>query len=209
MRGRDYKPNFAGAYFHSYNRGANKALIFLDDQDYSNFIYRAKILLGLVPPPKRTAKGSLRLKPLPLNALQILCFCLMPNHFHFLAKQNQTNGSKMFLHRLCTSYSSYFNKKYLHSGHVFQGIYKSKNVLEDNYLTQLTAYIHLNPAQPFKWKYSSLPAYMGEDKIGLVNSEMFMDMHKLTPKTYKKFLQKNYNPALLAQADLTFDDANA
>lgn len=206
MRGRDYKPNYEGAYSHAYNRGANKSLVFLDAQDYENFIYRAKILLGIVPPPRRTAKGGLRLKPLPLNALEILCFCLMPNHFHFLIKQNKVNGSKTFLHKLCTSYSSYFNKKYRHSGHVFQGIYKSKNVLEDSYLTQLTAYIHLNPEQPFNWKYSSMSAYMGEDRIGLAHPQMFMDMHKLTPEVYKKFLQKNYNPESLAQADLTYDE---
>lgn len=206
MQGRDYKPNFVGAYFHAYNRGANKSLVFLDDQDYKNFIYRAKILLGLEPLPKRTEKGGLRLKPLPLNALEILCFCLMPNHFHFLVRQNQISGLKMFLHRLCTSYSTYFNKKYGHVGHIFQGIYKSKNVLEDSYLTQLTAYIHLNPSRPFDWKYSSLPIYLGEDNSGLASSQMFMDMHKLTPKTYKNFLQKNYNPDLLIQADLIFEE---
>src|ERR1700682_5970356 len=106
MIGRDYKPNFVGAYFHSYNRGVNKAPIFLDDQDYKNFIYRAKILLGIEPLPKRSAKGGLRLKVLPLNALEVLSYCLMPNHFHFLLKQNQIDGMKIFLHRLCTSYSS-------------------------------------------------------------------------------------------------------
>jgi putative transposase len=206
MQGRDYKPNFIGAYFHAYNRGANKSLVFLDTQDYENFIFRAKILLGLTPLPKRSAKGGLRLKPLPLNALEILCYCLMPNHFHFLIKQNKIDGIKTFFHRLCSSYSWYFNKKYGHSGHVFQGIYKSKNVLEDSYLTQLTAYIHLNPDQPFKWKYSSLPVYMGEDQAVIANPQMFMDMHKLTSETYKNFLQKNYNPELLAQALLTFEE---
>jgi putative transposase len=206
MQGRDYKPNFTGAYYHAYNRGANKSLVFFDGQDYENFIYRAKILLGLLPLPKRTAKGGLRLKPLPLNALEILCYCLMPNHFHFLVKQNKVDGLKTFLHRLCSSYSWYFNKKYKHSGHVFQGIYKSKNILEDSYLTQLTAYIHLNPAMPFKWKYSSLPIYLGENSGGLANPQMFIDMHKLTPLTYKRFLQKNYNSELLTHADLIFDE---
>lgn len=206
MRDRDYKPNFAGAYFHAYNRGVNKSLIFLDDQDYKNFIFRAKILLRLELPPKRTAKGGVRLNPLPLNSLEILSFCLMPNHFHFLVKQNQVNGLRMFLHRLCTSYSSYFNKKYGHTGHIFQGIYKSKNILEDSYLTQLTAYIHLNPARPFNWKYSSLSAYLGEDQIGLTNPQMFMDMHQLSPEIYKKFLKKNYSFEALSQAMLIFEE---
>lgn len=206
MIGRDYKPNFVGAYFHAYNRGANKELIFLDEQDYSNFIYRAKILLGLVPLPQRTTKGGLRLKVLPLKAVEILSYCLMPNHFHFLVKQNEVNGLKMFLHRLCTSYSTYFNKKYERVGHIFQGIYKSKSVLEDSYLTQLTAYIHLNPPLPFDWKYSSILAYLGKENNGLANPKMFMDMHNLTFKNYKSFLEKNYKPENLDFALLTFEE---
>ncbi len=206
MIGRDYKPNFVGAYFHAYNRGANKALIFLDEQDYLNFIYRAKLLLGLLPLPKRSAKGSIRLKPLPAMGLEILSYCLMPNHFHFLVKQNQVNGLKIFLHRLCTSYSSYFNKKYGHSGHIFQGIYKSKNVLNDSYLTQLIAYIHLNPLQPFEWKYSSMAVYLGQENNGLANPQIFMDTNKLTSVNYKSFLLKNYKPEHLIFADLVFEE---
>ena len=207
MIGRDYKPNFEGAYFHVYNRGAGKNLVFLDDQDYLAFLYRAKILLGLEPPPKRTFKGGgLRLKVLPLNAVEVLCYCLMPNHFHFLIKQNQKDGVKKFLHRLCTSYSSYFNRKYNHSGHVFQGIYKSKIILEESYLTQLTAYIHFNPERPFNWKYSSMACYLGQNTTDLAKPTMFMDMHKLTPAKYKTFLIKNYNPQNLLVADLLFQE---
>ena len=206
MIGRDYKPNFAGAFVHAYNRGVNKSLIFLDDQDYRNFIYRAKILLGIEPLPKRTVKGGLRLKPLPVKSLEILCYCLMPNHFHFLVKQNETDGLRMFLHRLCTSYSSYFNKKYKRVGHIFQGIYKSKQILEDSYLTQLTGYIHLNPSQPFDWKYSSINAYLGKGDDGLADCKMFMEMHKLTSEKYKIFLQKNYESKYLESADLTFEE---
>ncbi|MDR3643024.1 MAG: transposase [Candidatus Doudnabacteria bacterium] len=206
MIGRDYKPNFEGAYFHAYNRGVNKEPIFLDEQDYSNFIFRAKILLGVIPLPKRTAKGGLRLKVLPMNALEILCYCLMPNHFHFLVKQGQKGGLKIFLHRLCTSYSSYFNKKYKRVGHIFQGVYKSKAVLEDSYLTQLTAYIHLNPERPFEWKYSSMGIYLGKEPVGLANPAMFMEMHNLTFKNYRNFLETNYMPEQLSVADLTFEE---
>lgn len=204
MSSRDYKPNFAGGHYHTYNRGASKAEIFLDDQDYQGFLYRAKILAGQIPPPKRTAKGGLRLKTLPLGAIEILCFCLMPNHFHFLIKQNKKDGVKTFLHRLCTSYSSYFNKKYGHSGHIFQGIYKSKPVLEDSYLTQLTAYIHMNPAKPFDWKYSSLRSYLGKETTGLANPKIFMQMHRLNKKNYINFLKKNHRDKKLV-APFVFD----
>jgi putative transposase len=206
MIGRDYKPNFIGAYFHAYNRGVNKAPIFLDDQDYLNFLYRAKVLLGHEPLPKRSRKGSIRLKVLPLHAVDVLCYCLMPNHFHFLARQNNVDGLKMFLHRLCTSYSSYFNKKYNQVGHVFQGIYKSKVVMEDNYLIQLTGYIHFNPAKPFVWKYSSLSAYLGEATDKLSDPKIFFDMCSLTPEKYKEFLDRNYNEGCLSSAQILFKE---
>lgn len=208
MLGRDYKINNIGGYFHVYNRGVNKSLVFVDDQDYENFLFRAKILLGLLPSPKRTSKGGIRLKVLPINTVEILCFCLMPNHFHFLAKQNQINGIKIFIHRLCTSYSSYFNKKYNRVGHIFQGIYKSKPVLEDSYLTQLTAYIHLNPDEPFVWRYSSLKTYLNQDngRAVLANPSFFMKMHKLKTETYKDFLKKQYDSNILYSAGLDFDE---
>ena len=121
-------------------------------------------------------------------------------------KQNKVNGQKIFLHRLCTSYSAYFIKKYKHAGHVFQGVYKSKAVLEDSYLTQLTGYIHLNPPKPFSWKYSSLSVYLGQIDDNLVKPRMFLEMHKLTFKKYANFLEKNYQPGNLSSADLLFDD---
>lgn len=127
MSGRDYKPNYEGAYFHTYNRGVNKSLIFLDDQDYDNFIYRAKLLLGLAPLPRRNRSGTnIRLKPLLRGSLEILSYCLMPNHFHFLIKQNKFGAQRAFFQRLCTSYSIYFNKKYKRVGHIFQVFIKQK-----------------------------------------------------------------------------------
>lgn len=110
------------------------------------------------------------------------------------------------MHRLCTSYSSYFNKKYGRVGHVFQGVFKCKNVLEDSYLTQLTGYIHLNPHKPFTWKYSSMPAYLGSSIDKLVDTEIFMEMHKLTPDNYKNFLQKQYSCEILDAANLLFPE---
>jgi putative transposase len=206
MNTRDNKPNFEGAYFHVYNRGVNRNLIFLDDQDYSNLLYRARVLAGAIPPPPRTKKGCLRLQALPKGALTIFCYCLMPNHFHFLIRQNCVNGLKMFMQRLCTSYSRYFNKKYERVGHVFQDIFKVKHVLEDAYLTQLVGYIHLNPDDPFAWKYSSLSTYLGLSQDSLVNTAFFMEMHGLTPQTYQDFLRTKYDAEILSAADLLFDE---
>ena len=206
MNSRDYKPNYGGGHFHVYNRGVNKLPIFLDDQDYQNFLYRARVLLGKVPPPKRTAKGGIRLRVLPHGLVEVLAFCLMPNHFHFLMKQNDVNGVMMLMHRLCTSYTKYFNKKYGRVGHVFQDVFKSKDITEDAYLTQLTGYIHLNPKKAFNWKYSSLSVYLGTSNYNMVTSEIFMKMHQISKSNYKAFLTKYYNPEILNAADLVYEE---
>jgi putative transposase len=77
--------------------------------------------------------------------VKIFAFCLMPNHFHIGIQETTEKGIEKFIHRLCTSYSMYFNNKYLNSGTIFQGQYKSKHVNNDDYLRYLIQYIHLNP----------------------------------------------------------------
>ena len=195
-------------FYHIYNRGSEKRNIYQQPRDYKRFQQTFYYYQFLGPKPKFSnfTKTNLFKSSFDSKIVEIICYSLMPNHFHFLVKQDKINGLKMFLHRLCTSYSSYFNKKYGRVGHIFQGIYKSKVVLEDSYLTQLTAYIHLNPSRPFEWKYYSMPTYLGKETSGLAKSEMFMDMHKLTPENYKLFLRKNYNPENLTMAALTFDE---
>ena len=183
-----------------------KDRIFLDQQDYKNFLYRAKVLLGLLPPPKRTKKGGIKLTVLPSNAIEVLSYCLMPNHFHFLIKQREVDSVKKFFHRLSTSYATYFNKKYDKVGHIFQGIYKAKNILNDSYLTHVSAYIHLNPAKPFEWEYSSLPEYMGQRSDSFVSTQMLTDMNRFKPESYKNFLLSQFKPSILEEADLLFDD---
>lgn len=206
MNSRDYKSNYVGGYFHVYNRGVNKSAIFLDDQDYQNFLYRARVLLGKTPLPKRTAKGGIRLTVLPKDLVEIITFCLMPNHFHFLLKQNDVDGARMLMHRLCTSYTKYFNKKYHRVGHVFQDVFKLKDITEDAYLTQLTGYIHLNPKNAFTWKYSSLQTYLGKTNDSMVDTELFMKMHNISKNKYKTFLLKHYNPKILDAADLLYEE---
>jgi putative transposase len=69
----------------------------------------------------------------------------MPNHFHLLIKSNVDDGISIFLKKVCTGYSMYFNQKYNRSGTLFQGRFKSTFVSDDLYLKYLFHYIHLNP----------------------------------------------------------------
>ncbi len=120
---RHFQPNMP---YHIYNRGNRKAEVFLIDKDYMRFLKRLK-----------EYKDSYDVK--------ILCYCLMPNHFHFLLKAKDPTSISAFMLRLSTSYAKYFNIKYHFVGRLFQERFRAKLVDTDEYLTHLSRYIHLNP----------------------------------------------------------------
>lgn len=138
MNKRDYKRFGRGEYYHLFNRGNAFQNIFLDNEDYNFFISKTKQNLF----PDETLK---RMIPLPTGSFSLLSYCLMPNHFHLLLRQNNKYTPSQLLLRICSSYSKYFNKKYKKVGHVFQDKYKQVNVEDDGQLLWLYAYINLNP----------------------------------------------------------------
>ena len=139
--------------YHLYNRGANKADIFLEEYDY----FRFKILLFLANSveslkianvlSKYRGRSSLLLfeEKKPDQGVDVLSYALMPNHFHLIVRQKTENGITNFMKKIGTAYSMYFNTKYEHSGTVFQGRFKSKYVSTGDYLRWLFAYVALNP----------------------------------------------------------------
>ncbi|MEK7175446.1 MAG: transposase [Patescibacteria group bacterium] len=140
-----------GEYYHVYNRGTDKRIIFKNDKDY----YRFLILLYLcnsslsVDLGDSLRHGSTLSEMLDTEREETLvsigAYCLMPNHFHLLLKENKENGISLFMQKLTTAYTMYFNKKYDRSGALFQGKFKAKHANTDNYLKYLFSYIHLNP----------------------------------------------------------------
>ncbi len=77
--------------------------------------------------------------------VRVMCFALMPNHYHLILEQLVDNGISEFMHKLSVSYSMFFNIKYERVGSLFQGTFKAKGIGSDGYLMDLTRYIHLNP----------------------------------------------------------------
>jgi putative transposase len=112
----------------------------------------------------------------------------MPNHFHFLIRQNIDVGLEKLISKTCTSYVSYFNKKYNHCGHVFQDAFKAKLVGNNSYLTYLSAYIHNNPPEPLSYLYSSLPTILGSQDEHLCDKSVILNYFGQRPKSYKKFV---------------------
>ena len=90
--------------------------------------------------------------------VSIGAYCLMPNHFHILLREDNETGVTEFLKKVATAYSMYFNKKYERSGSLFQGAFKSRHVDNEPYLNWLFAYIHLNPVKIIEpmWRESGI-----------------------------------------------------
>lgn len=140
-----------GEFYHIYNRGNDKRLIFHDKQDYSYFISllfiansnKAFNIVRLM----RNARASIFSVPIEQDLISIGAYVLMSNHFHILIIQKQEGGISKFMQKICTGYVMYYNKKYKHSGSLFEGKFKSRHLNTDKYLKYIFSYIHLNPVK--------------------------------------------------------------
>lgn len=135
-----------GEYYHLYNRGVEKRNIFITQGDRHRF----QRLLYLANGTERFVYRNVENKELRdidrgECLVAIAAWVLMPNHFHILVKEITEGGTAAFMEKLCTGYSSYFNKRHDRVGPLFQGRYKSQHVTSDTHLKYLFAYIHLNP----------------------------------------------------------------
>jgi len=77
--------------------------------------------------------------------VEILAFCLMPNHLHLLLRQLKDGGISKFMRKIGAGYGGYCNKKYKRSGHLFQGRYRIVHIKDDKQLITTFVYIHTNP----------------------------------------------------------------
>jgi putative transposase len=164
-------------YFHIYNRGVEKRLIFQDREDYTKFLHLIKLYLS---PVENITKEFPLLRPHVINNnlegdLELLAFCLMPNHYHLLVKQNRKDAISRFMRAIITSYSMYFNKRYERVGPLFQSVFKAIQIETEEYLLHLSRYIHLNPlgrgAALSEFEWSSYLYYLGEKESPWLNTK--------------------------------------
>lgn len=183
--------------YHIYNRAVEKRTIFYTDQDYEYFIKKFLFYRDVIK-------------------IKLLCYSVMPNHYHFLLKEpapgvgnprglykpnvNQFKGSNIskFMGLLANSYTNYFNLKYDHSGRIFQGPFKFKIVDNDDYLKKIVYYINLNPlkhkiVKDIKdWPYTSYFEYFGKKKTTLLDKEFLTDINE-DEKDLKYFISELNN----------------
>ncbi len=133
-------------YYHVYNRGTEKRQIFMEEQDYERFVYLLYTANSDTPVHLSNYQGySLMEIPRGETIVDIGAWCLMPNHIHLLLKEKQEGGISIFMKKLLTGYSMYFNVKEKRRGKLFEGTFKAKHLDYDQYLKYQFTYIHLNP----------------------------------------------------------------
>lgn len=172
----------ADTAYHVYNRGVDKKVIFCDERDYAVFLSFLKYALSdemeedfdssRISDAQRFNFRRLNLA----KELDLLAFCLMPNHFHLLLFQHSPDGVTRLMRSIATAYSVYFNKRYKRSGTLFQGRYKASAISNHAYWQHIGRYIHLNPIDmgvSYKtYKYSSYPIYANDLKVDWVKKPM-------------------------------------
>lgn len=137
-------------FYHVVLRGNNRNFIFQDEQDHQVMIsYLSKMR-------NRTN-------------VDIICWCLMGNHLHLLIEDGN-NELPIAMKFISESYAKFFNKKYSHSGHVFQGRYSSFPILNESYFLSAVRYIHNNPEKAGicgadKYQWSSFDEYLHGARI--------------------------------------------
>ena len=152
--------------YHIILRGVGDTEIFLDESDYYRGIFslyefnNAKQIEIRIQREKRKAikKHGGPTSDTRDCFVDVLAFCFMPNHIHLLVKQLKDNGITEFMRKVGTGYAGYFNKKYSRRGHLFQGKFHSVIIKDDNQLSTVFAYIHINPVSLIEpnWKENGI-----------------------------------------------------
>ncbi len=164
-----------GEYYHIYNRGSGRHPIFREQVNYQFLLLRLK---------KYSAELS----------VAVIAYCLMPNHYHFLLRQDGLNAAGLVPQQVFNSYVKMFNKRYSRTGTLFEDRFKSIYVDREGYLLHLCRYIHANPvkdglvARLEDWPYSNYHEWIGARHGSLVDME-FVTANFPQPGLYRQFVQ--------------------
>ena len=125
--------------------------------------------------------------------VDLLAFCFMPTHFHFILKQVCENGISTYISNILNSYTRFFNLTHKRKGPLWVGRFGRRLIKTDEDFLHMSRYVHLNPTtsglvkNPQKWEYSSYREYLklGDKKNVICNEQ---DLVEIEPKNYKIFV---------------------
>lgn len=220
-------PLITGQTYHIYNRSNDYKPIFVNNWSNKRAIFTLSFYRFYKPSVKLSyfLKWSEEKKKQLLDELNqqnnklidLICYCLMPNHFHLLLTQLTDGGISRFLSQFQNSYTKYFNTRAKRYGHIFSGQFKAVRIETDEQLLHVSRYIHLNPYSSYTIKninelddypWSSYSLYLGNRNIGC-STNMILS-HFKSPKEYKEFVQDqaDYQRKLEAIKHLTIEEVS-
>jgi putative transposase len=161
--------------YHFYNRGAHRLSIFQEEDNYLFVLHKMKHYCRTL-------------------ALTPIAYCLMPNHYHWLIRQDGEHRAGLLPQRVFNSYTKAYNKRYGHSGTLFEGNYKVVHVQDEVHLLHLCRYIHANPvkdglvASLVDWPYSNYPEWVNI-RDGTLVDRSFIRAYFETVDGYQRFVR--------------------
>lgn len=192
-------------FYHIYNRGVDKRKIFLRNGQYLHFIETIQRILTTSSATPKFSKTAMT-QEISFKKIDIICYCLMPNHYHLLLKQKEEGGITEFMHKLNTSYTKYFNISNKRTGRLFEYTFKAVYIESENQLIHVSRYIHLNPLiadlvfDLKKYKWSSYPDYIGKRNGGFCQKEEILGLisREDQARKYEQFVmeQESYQREL-------------
>jgi len=171
----------AGEYYHIFNRGAGRRTLFFSPANYEYCLRLAK--------RHRQRYGA-----------TIVAYCLMPNHYHLLVRQESDIPLSRFINVVFNAYVQAVNRQEARTGTLFEGRFRHVWVDSDAYVAHLCRYIHLNPAagelvsRPEEWPYSNYLDWIGQ-RAGTLRDEEFIRQRFPGPEDYRRFVEDEIGEA--------------
>ncbi len=217
-------PLVTGEIYHVFNRGIDGRVTFANVNEYLR-AYQVMKYYRFSFPPMKLSK-FLRISDSKRQLLQesswgeklvsIICYCFMPNHFHFMLRQEADKGISKFLSQFQNSFTRYFNTKNERVGQLFLDNFKNVLVENEEQFLHLSRYIHLNPHSSSivgnledlcKYEWSSLGEYLGESEDYICEKDVILSSFK-TKQSYRNFVlnRAEYQKELKTIENLLIDE---
>lgn len=168
-----------GCVFHIFNRGCNKEKMFFDNDNYGFLLEKLKAYSNEFD-------------------VSVIAYCLMPNHYHLILKQNSEHPLSKCIQHTFNSYTKAINKRYRRSGTLFEGKYKAREIYDTRTILEVSRYVHRNPLDGGlvknieDWKYSNYHEWISS-RNGSLCDKKFIKAHFPNPDDYKKYVLDYYS----------------
>ena len=201
-----------GEFYHIYTHAIEGRNLFNSEDDYKRFIIAMFCANGSLPMPRIDKNSYPNLvweirdgKPdVGQPLVDIVAFCLMPTHIHLILGERGEGNISVFMHKLQVSFSKYYNIKYERRGHLFERSFNSKHLENNDYLLNISCYVHGNPGKMNTWTglehnypWSSYQDFIRDNRWGkLLKKDIVLSQFN-SPNEYCEFFKQNFDPNLV------------